>query len=311
MLIGIDIGGTHTRIAVACPPAATQRVDLLTTDWRRGQLFSDQANAQRLVSSIPLTAHQRGGAPLAAGVHGCDSDQQCQLLASWLGACHDGPVLVVNDSELFGPAMGLPQSINVVLGTGSIVLGRDQAGRMVKMGGYGWILGDPGSAPGLVRESVKAIAQAYDAGQSPGVLAQELMAHFGSPDPIELVYDFTADAEITRWGALCPLVFEAAEAGDLVALGVIEAAASQLAKHIHQVRQKGAMGSDVVLGGGVVRSQPRLGRQIGIELAKSPGDLSITTLKHEPVNGALALAASLTPGANQQHQPEIPGKADA
>ena len=302
MLIGIDIGGTHTRIALAesvdaYDAQSAKLVVIPSTSWRRGSLFSDQANADRLIGHIPTDQDGWQDAPLAAGVHGCDSDEQCQTLANWLATAHAGPVVVVNDSELFGPAMGLPQAINVALGTGSIVLGRATSGHMVKVGGHGWLLGDPGSAPGLVRESVKAIAKAFDAGASPGALAQALMAHFGSADPIELIDDFTADAEITHWGALCPLVFQAATDGDQLALGVIAEAAAELARNIYQVWQQGAVGSDVVLSGGVVRAQPRLAQAIGTELASLRPDLRIITLDKEPVRGALALAASLAPAA--------------
>jgi len=300
VLIGIDIGGTHTRFALADSltgdyVASATQVVLPTASWRHGSLFSDQANANRLINHIPGYQHGWQQAPLAAGVHGCDSDQQCQTLASWLAAAHQGPVVVVNDSELFGPAIGLPQALNVVLGTGSIVLGRNSAGQMVKVGGHGWLLGDPGSAPGLVRESVKAIAKAFDAGAPAGLLARALMAHFASADPIDLVGAFTADAEITHWGALCPLVFEAAAAGDQLAHGVIEQAAAELAQNINQVKQQGAVGTDVVVGGGVVRAQPHLAQRIGTELAALGSDLSVTILEKEPVRGALALAANLAP----------------
>ncbi|MCL2803247.1 MAG: hypothetical protein FWD29_04770 [Micrococcales bacterium] len=324
MLIGIDVGGTHTRIAVAYPsqdsPAGPSRaVAIATTDWRRGQLFSDQANADRLISHIPDYKDQGQDAPLVAGVHGCDSDEQCGLLATWLAAAHSGPVMVVNDSELFGPAMGLPQAINVVAGTGSIVLGRDAGGHLVKVGGHGWLLGDPGSAPGLVREAVKAVAQAADAGQSPGALGLALMSHFGSADPISLVYDFTAAAEITTWGGLCPLVFEAAESGDQLALGVITQAAEDLARDICQLKTKGAVGQDVVLGGGVVRSQPRLGQQIADRLGALAPSLRVTTLRREPIDGALALAGRLTslqpnvsPNSNREPAtPQPPKEANA
>jgi len=168
MAVGIDIGGTTTRIRVAGPP--DRDASLPTAEWRSGTLLSDPANAARLVAAIPKGA--TGG--LAVGAHGCDTRYQCETFAAHLRDHWPGPVLVVNDSELFGPALGLRPALAVVCGTGSIVVGRTAAGDIVKVGGFGWLLGDPGGAPGIVRRAVVALLAADDRGEPPGDLARRL-----------------------------------------------------------------------------------------------------------------------------------------
>ena len=292
-VVGIDVGGTHTRIAVAQDSAPVTVINALTDDWRRGTLFADPDNATRLLALIPGDAVGRADVPVALGVHGCDNQSQCSQLTSWIHRTHPGPVLVVNDSELLGPAAGLGQAINVVCGTGSIVVGRDAGGELVKVGGHGWLLGDPGAAPSVVRESVVAILDAYDKGAEPGPLALALMAHYGSPDPVQLGYDFTEDVGITQWGALAPLVFDAADAGDPLAIGVIEADGRQLAADVLALRAKGVTSRDVVAGGGVITSQPRLERAFADALHAIDPSLTVQILRDPPVNGALALARKL------------------
>ena len=293
-VVGIDVGGTHTRIAVAHESELVAEVATLTADWLRGTLFGDPENATRLLALVPKGAVGRADVPIALGVNGCDNQAQCSQLTDWLHTTHPGPVLVVNDSELFGPAAGIEQAISVVAGTGSIVVGRDAAGELVKVGGHGWLLGDPGSAPGLVRESVVAILNAHDMGAHPGPLAQSLMTHYGSPDPVQMGYDFTADVGITQWGALAPLVFDAADAGDALASGIIEADGRQLAADVQALRAKGVTSRDVVAGGGVITSQPRLERAFVDALKAIDAGLDVHILRDPPVNGALALARRLT-----------------
>jgi N-acetylglucosamine kinase-like BadF-type ATPase len=293
MEVGIDVGGTKTQVVVADGGDPVADFTVPTRQWRKGPQFSDPLNPRRLLGQLPPGLVGRTDVPIAAGVHGCDSGAQCEALQGMLRSVHPGPVLVVNDSELFGPAVGLTEAINVVSGTGSIVVGRTAAGNLVKVGGFGWLLGDPGSAPGLVRESVKAILAAHDAGAAPGRLAQALMNHYGSPDPVQMGYDFTADVEITHWGALSPLVFDAAEQGDGIATDVIGRHGAQLAADVRTIRQRGAVGSDVVLAGGVVSSQPAMAAAFTERLTTLEPSLTVTVLHTPPVLGALALARGL------------------
>jgi len=293
MEVGIDVGGTHTRVLVADGDTPIGEAAALTASWRHGTLFSDEHNAARLLALVPGDVIGRADVPIVIGAHGVDTRYQCELLTSWLSRLHPGRILVVNDSELFGPAAGVGQAINVVCGTGSIVVGRDGNGELVKVGGYGWILGDPAAAPSLVRESVIAIMEADDAGEAPGVLAHSLMAHYCSPDPVELGYDFTADAGITNWGGLAPLVFEAADAGDQLAIRVIEADGKRLAEDVQTLRAKGVSSNVVVASGGVITAQPRLEEVFTAALHEQDPAIEIHVLRDAPAKGALAMARGL------------------
>ena len=48
------------------------------------------------------------------------------------------------------------QGIIVIAGTGSIALGRDTAGRVVRAAGWGYIYGDEGSAFDIARQALRA-----------------------------------------------------------------------------------------------------------------------------------------------------------
>jgi N-acetylglucosamine kinase-like BadF-type ATPase len=83
------------------------------------------------------------------------------------------PLKVVNDAFPLGPVVGRPDSIGLVVGTGSIAVGRDDSGAGIYVGGWSWLVSDDGGAAGLVREAVRAVLRARDVSQRDVVLAAE------------------------------------------------------------------------------------------------------------------------------------------
>ena len=197
--------------------------------------------------------------PLVVGAHGCDSDAQCEgvrrAASGVLPGAGDGGQRRGIASR---PAAGIDNAIAVIVGTGSIVVERTGDGESISAGGYGWILGDPGSAPGIVREAMRAVLKARDEGAPFDRLGTALLEHYGVNDDLDLSYAFMRELNIAAWASLAPLVFSAADAGSALAEHVIDEAAAELADGVHSLRLRGAVGDDVVVAGGVVTHQPRL-----------------------------------------------------
>ena len=292
MIAGIDVGGTKTHVRVEHSGSVLLDIAVPTSAWQHGGLLDDDENATRLLALVAgIDGADR--AALVVGAHGLDSDRQVERLRHLLSVHHHGPVKAVNDVELLAPAAGLAHAIAVVVGTGSKVVGHSVLGATVSAGGYGFLLNDPGSAAALARDAVRAVIAARDAGQPPDALSRLLMAHFGVEDEVALCYAFTADATLTAWGALAPLVFTAADIGSELAVVVVDAAAEELAKGVGQVHARGAVGTDVVCAGGVIVHQPRLFRALAREIDALGLRLSVHLIDVAPVHGAVALARNL------------------
>jgi N-acetylglucosamine kinase-like BadF-type ATPase len=294
MYVGIDIGGTKTHTRVEANGRIVLDATVLTSSWRWGGLLDDAGNATRLLglfASVPRSET----APLALGAHGLDSAWQCAEFEARLAAERPGLVRAVNDVELVGPAAGYDTAIAVIAGTGSRIVAHDAAGAVVSAGGYGHLLGDPGSAPALARDAVRAVLWARDEGCAPGLLSQTLMEHFGVDDEVAMSYEFSADSRLTTWGALAPLLFAAADAGSLLAATVIDEAARELATAVGLVRARGALGTDVVCAGGVISNQPRLFDALERHIAELDRTLSLRLLQVAPVVGAIAIAQRMRP----------------
>ena len=104
----------------------------------------------------------------------------------------------------------------------------------------------------------------------------------------------TRSSSADGWGAHARLVFSAADAGSLLAAGVIDDAGRQLAGLIPRLRARGVTSRDVVAGGGVLVAQPRLREAFSAGLAAGSPDVSVRILDTPPVVGAVALATSLS-----------------
>ncbi|WP_040163893.1 BadF/BadG/BcrA/BcrD ATPase family protein [Microbacterium gorillae] len=294
MLMGIDVGGTKTHVRVEF--AGEQLLDavLPTVQWRIGGLIGDDQNAARLLAwAQEHVDDDISDAALVIGAHGLDSARQIEDFRLQLVGAHRGPVRAVNDAELLVPAAGLDSGIAVVAGTGSKVIGRTVEGETVAVGGWGYLVGDPGSAPALTFAAVRAATLAHDAGAADDVVTDELMRHFGAADLVALADRYNDSPNIHAWGEAAGIVFDAAEAGSPIADAVIADAAAQLARDVRIAVGRGATGSHIVCAGGVIVNQPRLLDALTEALSALGLSFSTLVLDAPPVGGAVRMARQL------------------
>lgn len=288
-IVGVDIGGTKTHIVAMERSGDPREWVTPTADWRP---VEQQRDPRALLSLIATGTRLTPGTIVGIGAHGCDTRSQCREFAQSLSEHSPATFQVVNDAELLVPAAGLSRGIGLVAGTGSIAVGEDRSGNLLSVGGWGWLLGDPGSGPALVRESAKQVLTAADAGEPPDELSRALCSAYDAHTPLELAYSLTASGSITHWGSRAPIVFDAARKGSTRAQTVLATQLDDLVDHVRLLLHRGARPDTVVLGGGVLAGQPEYATRLAARLTESTG-LRTVLLQHDPVRGALTLAARL------------------
>ncbi|EJC64615.1 putative N-acetylglucosamine kinase [Rhizobium leguminosarum bv. viciae WSM1455] len=291
MIAGIDIGGTKTHLRCELDGRITCDRTIPTKEWRgRTDTSQDARNLALLILNE--------GSPTITiiGAHGCDSDDDRLALQVRLSALLPGTLLVLNDSELLLPASGKEAGIAVISGTGSIAVSRDADRSMIAAGGWGWFLGDEGSASGLVRDAARAVRLALDGGAAIDILGLRLLDRLAIASPIEFGRAIAAIGTAAGIGQLAPLLFDAADEGSDIARSVIEKAGISLSFLAEQLIKRGAFGGDVVTGGGVITKQPRLFEAFHSALARRVPSATLTLMDQPPVLGALALARSIGAG---------------
>jgi N-acetylglucosamine kinase-like BadF-type ATPase len=293
MIVGIDIGGTKTHLAVKTADGTRRDRVLATASWRfRRDQSADAAGL------CDILLEMTGGQPDACvvGSHGCDTDADCLALQKLMSLRLSEVVLVLNDSELLPPAAGKNQGIAVIAGTGSIAVSRGSDRKMRAAGGWGWFLGDEGSACGLVREAARAVRRSLDQGNALDQLGQLLMDALGVASPVELGRALLELGSAARVGSLAHLVFEAADAGSRSASKVIADGGDALAVLVGELVDRGAVGTDVITAGGVISRQSRLLGAFREALALRVPGATLELLQTPPVTGALLLAETLASG---------------
>lgn len=205
----------------------------------------------------------------------CDNDMVC----GWAGS------------------LGGVDGINVISGTGSMTYG-EREGRGVRVGGWGELFGDEGSAYWIAVQGLNAFSRMSDGRAEPGPLLEVLREQLGLAADLDLV-----DVVLNRWGgrrgevaALCRPVVRAADLGDQAAAAILDRAAGELAELVSVTRSRLGFAEDETVavswsGGTFGAARVRDGFRQTL-LARHPHtDLRLPALS--PVIGAAVHAARL------------------
>lgn len=332
LLVGVDVGGTKTHVRVQRD--ATVLVDHIapSKSWRPNlsiaspesaaglwQCIEDaliRAAAEGNAAHAPASRSGHSAAPssngassptalqpdaLVVGAHGIDTRQDALALEQTLASRTSAPVRVVNDAVLLGPASGSSgTTLAMIVGTGAIVVASNPQGVLGARGGHGFLLGDEGSAPALVRDLVRGLLAAEDEARPDLIALSHLADSVGLPPgeerEEELARWLHENPTMEAWGAHAPAVFAAADAGSAIASMVIRDHAHALARLVELHLTSGVTPESLVISGGVATHQPRLVAEIERRLVKAHPDLPIIVLDDVPVAGAIALARALVDG---------------
>ena len=141
--------------------------------------------------------------------------------------------LVGDDDIAMEGALGGKPGIIVISGTGSIVKGKTQDGGVVRMGGWGHLIGDEGSAYGVARDAFIAITRMID-GVGPETSLMELFGIHDRAGLISAVYG--GDKGVVA--SYSVKVEEACLSGDHVAKSIIEDNANKLSTTVIEMARK-------------------------------------------------------------------------
>jgi N-acetylglucosamine kinase-like BadF-type ATPase len=230
LYVGIDAGGTGTRAAVASEDGAVLAHGLGGPSGTSAGTQLRSALRGALTPLLPAVAAH--GVRLHLGMRGTSVARRIDVAAACIAELLPNAELSIsNDAAiaLEGALLGEP-GVAVLAGTGSIALARRADGVEFRAGGFGYLVGDEGGGYWLAREAIAAVLRSVD-GRGPSTpLAQLLPRAVGLGSAAELVpWLYAKRTPVPAVAALAPLVTQAAQADDLVALDILGQAARALA----------------------------------------------------------------------------------
>jgi len=261
-VVGVDGGGTGSRaLVLGAEGEVLARVEGSAAIVTPGQETASLEALRDLVRRALQAAGLEAPIPmLVAGLAGVgrEADRtRMEALLRPLGLA--SRVVVRNDAEVAHfDAFGADAGILLIGGTGSIALAHLPSGATRRVGGWGAAAGDEGSGWWIGVGAVRATLQALDGRGSATALSASVTAHFGTPDPSELI-DRLRVAAKGEVAALAPAVARAAEGGDKVAVALLDEAAAALVAHLPPLLVEGpipvALLGGLVAPGGPLRSR--------------------------------------------------------
>ena len=303
LVIGIDGGGTNTIATLAkrdtgevlgrgtAGPSNIQSVGVAT-----GLKALDES-IDRAFQAANLPRAKVGGATL--GLAGVDRQEGLDVIHGWAArvALADH-VLVANDATLL-LAAGTPDGwgLAVIAGTGSIAFVKQPTGEVGRCGGWGYTLGDEGSAYMIALTALRASCRSADKIGPSTVLLERFLKRMNlanPPDLIPAVYRGPWDRAAIA--GMAPLVLEAATEGDEVASRIVQHEATELAcTAASAVKNNGlqAIGIPLALAGGVMLGSETYRNFFLAALQHNGVQPGATQLVPDPAIGAVVLARRL------------------
>lgn len=298
LVVGIDAGGTKTRaFAVARGGEIVGRgagggANLLSSPDPQGAIGAAlrEALAGRRPDAVVLAC--------AGGERATDRERGRAILASLLGP--DVAVEVTHDAKaaLYG---GNAAGCGVVLiaGTGSIAYGRNGQGDEARAGGWGYLVGDEGSAVWIGTEGLRAASYDHDGRGSPTLITRHLFEDLGVADfggVLGLLYGKPHPPPAVL--AATRAVARAYAAGDAIAVNIVQRGARGLARMAGVVARRLVMeDGPVYLAGGAFENVRPLEKAVRLELLALLPRAAVEPVREEPAMGAARLAAMLAWGA--------------
>lgn len=317
MFLGVDGGGTKTAVCLIDQQGAIlARIQVASIDY-----FSSPEGvglvARVLSEGVSEVCDRCGITPeeiqyafIGIPTYGEASSDVAALDAAPRAALGHDRYRCGNDMVCgWAGSLGAADGINVISGTGSMTYG-ERGANGVRVGGWGELFGDEGSAYWIAARGLGAFSRMSDGRLEPGPLLDVLRSHLNLQSDLDLV-----DVVLNRWhgarseiAALSRQVDHAAQHGDTTSAGILADAGTELAQIVDCTRMRLGFTTDetvpVSYSGSVFRSTS-VRQSFTRELDRLPARYELRAPLYQPDAGAALYAAKLSgsplnPAALQQ-----------
>lgn len=304
--LGIDGGGTKT----TCVVGDESQVLATATAGPSNIVRVGEAQAREsLQQSVRIACAAAGITPAEVahtciGGSGAGRPEIAEIVRRYLAEILSTGIDVVGDMQIaLEAAFDRGPGVIVIAGTGSIAYGRDRQGRTARAGGWGFAIGDEGSAHWIGRAAVSAVLRAADltgetsTGAAPSSLAAALLKAWG----VMSLADLARAANSIPPPDFAALFRAVAVSKDDLAAEVLTSAGRELARVAEVVilrlfDKRETTLVPVAMTGGVFRHAPQVREVFYNELRTLDARVEVNAQVVEPVEGALRMARRAAKG---------------
>lgn len=304
-VLGVDGGGTKTAALVASidENGRTNTVGRAISKSSNQVALGFDAAMANLTKAIEQACANCAISPdqLAAGTFalaGSGTDAVKRKILDFINTHWQLPSCEIVHDGLAVVAAGTPEGwgIGLIVGTGAVAYGINQAGEVGVVGGWGYWFGDEGSAYWLGQSALRAVAQAEDGRGSPTTLSAKILARLNVSNAREILAELSTHGDVRQEIAgMADLVCDAAKEQDKVAERILDHAADHWAQYIECLAGRLAFGDSppIALAGGVLGGSEIARTKLNHALAARQIRPSSCQFVDEPAVGCLKLASQL------------------
>jgi len=210
-LLGLGVGGASNHIH---EPGGPERLRQSLRTALNGALQSASlpADTRFAVALCGMT----GGGPLVEEI--CRQE----LPADKVVVTHD------TRTALYCVTQGRPGAV-VIAGTGSVAFGMNEDGEIASVGGWGYLMGDEGSAYWIALQAINACTRAEDGRIPPTWLKRVILEHFGV-ESLSALHRLIYSEQLSRGqlASAAQAVSDAAKLGERTAIRILSNAGKEL-----------------------------------------------------------------------------------
>ncbi|MGL5330672.1 MAG: N-acetylglucosamine kinase [Peptostreptococcaceae bacterium] len=299
--IGVDGGGTKTNFIIMNEEGF--KLDKLTTNTTHYEQIGFNGvkdvlkeNIEQLLTKNNIKRNEIEAAFLGLPGYG-EVKYVKDKLDEIVGEVLDGIKFKIgNDVEVgLAGSLGGECGINIVSGTGSIALGKDLNGNIVRCGGWGDYIGDEGSAHWIGKKTLEIFSKEADGRLEKGDLYYNIVNELDIKDDFDII-DYVLNKlkkDRTKIAEFSKICYESAILGDKNAVKIFKDAAHELALLVKMIINKLSFKGEILVSysGGVFKSKDLILNQLNKELIEY--NIKLVEPVLEPCEGACLLAYEL------------------
>jgi N-acetylmuramic acid 6-phosphate etherase len=300
LVLGIDGGGTNT----ICLLAKADTGEVI------GRGVAGPSNIQAVGVETGLKALDEcidrafGGANLprakaaavCLGLAGVDRQEGLDVIHGWAAREAVAETVTVSNDATLLLAAGTPAGwgLAVIAGTGSIAFVRTPTGEIGRCGGWGYLLGDEGSAYQLALSGLRAACRSFDGVSPKTVLLDRFVQRMSLKEPPDLIPAvYRGPWDRSAIAGMAPMVLDAAAEGDAVAAGIVRYEARELAATAAGAVKANGLPTEnlpVALAGGLLTKSELYRTHFLTGLGDAGISVGAVQLVTDPAVGAVVLA---------------------
>ena len=270
IVVGVDGGGTKTRVVVADESAKfLADIEGPASAVRPG---GADRSAEVIAETVKRALEAAGVATtlprvLCVGVAGVGREPEREALWQALAGRELAEEVVVRPDATVAldDAFGDGAGVLLIAGTGSVAFGRSPAGVIARCGGWGPNIGDEGSGAWIGRRALSVVTAASD-GREPETALTGAILTAAQVNEVNELIAWAAAATPAMLATLAPAVISEAEAGDLRSNAILSMAVEELVLHVRALARQLFMDEraavPVALTGGLLRRGTTLRKRL-------------------------------------------------